>query len=152
MGLPVKIILKDQPVFLCCKGCEKQARANHEQTLAKVEALKARVKSGEPPPQQGGKAPPLADKGGRQEDADVKASLAELSPEDRRLAEAQGFCAVEQGNRLGSMGKPFKIVLKNQPVFLCCEGCQARARANPEQILANVEKLKAKAKGKSSPK
>jgi Cu(I)/Ag(I) efflux system membrane fusion protein len=152
MGLPVKILLKDQPVFLCCKGCEKQARANPEQTLAKVEALKARVKSGSPPPHKTSKAPPLADKGSGQEDADVKAALAKLSLEDRRLAEAQGFCAVQEDSRLGSMGVPVKITLKGQPVFLCCKGCVAEARAHPDQALARVEKLKAKAKEKSSPK
>jgi Cu(I)/Ag(I) efflux system membrane fusion protein len=152
MGLPVKLILKDQPVFLCCKGCEKQATANPEQTLAKVESLKVRVKSGSPPAQKSGKTQPLADKGSRQEDADVKAALAKLSPDDRRLAEAQGYCAVQEESRLGSMGVPVKITLKGQPVFLCCRGCIAEAQAHPDQALARVEKLKAGAKEKSSPK
>ena len=30
-----------KPVFLCCKGCEKEAKANPEETLAKVDKLKA---------------------------------------------------------------------------------------------------------------
>jgi Cu(I)/Ag(I) efflux system membrane fusion protein len=152
MGLPVKLILKDQPVFLCCKGCEKQARDHPDQTLAKVESLKTRVKTGSPPAAKGSKAPLAAAKGQSKEDADVKAALATLSPEDRRLAEAQGFCAVREGNRLGSMGTPFKIMVKGRPVFLCCDGCEREARAHPDQTLANLEKLKAKAKDKSSPK
>ena len=55
----------------------------------------------------------------------MKAGLAKLSPEDRRLAEAQGYCAVQEDSRLGSMGTPVKLLLKGQPVFLCCRGCIA---------------------------
>jgi Cu(I)/Ag(I) efflux system membrane fusion protein len=45
MGVPVKILIDNRPVFLCCKGCEKAARANAAGTLAKVEELKARAKA-----------------------------------------------------------------------------------------------------------
>ncbi len=44
MGPPLKLTLKDQPVFLCCKGCVNKARSNPDNTLAKVEQLKAKVK------------------------------------------------------------------------------------------------------------
>src|SRR5262249_14647444 len=53
----------------------------------------------------------------------AKEALAQLSPEDRREAEAQKFCPVRQNNLLGSMGKPYQIVLDGQPVFLCCQSC-----------------------------
>lgn len=46
MGSPVKIMVEGNPVFLCCKGCQKKALANPDQTLAKVEELKAKVKGG----------------------------------------------------------------------------------------------------------
>ena len=39
------------------------------------------------------------------EDTAVKASLAKLSPADRAIAEAQGFCPINQTSRLGSMGR-----------------------------------------------
>lgn len=42
MGAPIKIELKGQPVFLCCKGCKRKAEANPDATLAKVEELKAK--------------------------------------------------------------------------------------------------------------
>ncbi len=95
-----------------------------------------------------GKAPgtgPAADRAAdRQGDqAEIQANLAMLSPEDRKVAEAQRFCAVEEENRLGSMGKPFKVMLKDQPVFLCCKGCQRKALADPDKTLANVKQLKA---------
>ena len=152
MGLPVKLILKDQPVFLCCKGCEKQARAHPDETLAKVETLKARVRSGSPPPQKSEKAPAIVSGGHGHEDAEVKAALAKLKPEDRRLAEAQGVCAVQEENRLGSMGVPIKLMVKGQPVFLCCRGCIAEAQAHPDRALARVRQLKARAKDKTPPR
>lgn len=79
-------------------------------------------------------------------DAEVKAALAKLRPADRRLAEAQGFCAILNANRLGSMGTPFKLVLNGQPVFLCCAGCESKARADPDKTLAKVEQLKGRSR------
>ena len=39
MGTPVKILLDGQPVFLCCPGCEEEARNHPQQTLATVRRL-----------------------------------------------------------------------------------------------------------------
>jgi membrane fusion protein, copper/silver efflux system len=39
MGVPVKITLKDQTVFLCCPGCVEQAKKDPEKTLNKVAEL-----------------------------------------------------------------------------------------------------------------
>jgi uncharacterized protein (TIGR03000 family) len=76
--------------------------------------------------------------------AKTAAALDKLGPEDRKLAEAQGFCAVQGTNPLGSMGKPVKLVLKDQPVFLCCPGCKEKAERDPDKTLARVKELKAK--------
>jgi Cu(I)/Ag(I) efflux system membrane fusion protein len=76
------------------------------------------------------------------EDAKVQAGLAKLSPEDRKLAEAQRLCPVLK-SRLGSMGRPVKLMLNGQPVFLCCKGCEDEARADIDTTLATVERLKA---------
>jgi hypothetical protein len=46
MGAPVKVLLNDQSVFVCCKQCEKKALANPDKTLAKADELKAKVKAG----------------------------------------------------------------------------------------------------------
>lgn len=73
-----------------------------------------------------------------------KANLAKLDPADRKLAEAQKYCAVENENRLGSMGAPFKIMVKDQPVFLCCKSCQKSALADPDKTVAAVAELKKK--------
>jgi uncharacterized protein (TIGR03000 family) len=82
---------------------------------------------------------------------DVTANLAKLEPDDRKAAEAQRFCAVQEGIRLGSMGVPFKVTVKGEPVFLCCEGCSDKARNKPEKTLEQVKRLKAKNATASSP-
>jgi|GEM_PF-207644 len=41
MGTPIKIEVKGQPVFLCCKGCKTKAMNDPETTLAEVAKLKA---------------------------------------------------------------------------------------------------------------
>jgi hypothetical protein len=90
------------------------------------------------------KAPAAAQQG--TDDADIMAERAKLSPEDQRLVAAQDFCAISTDERLGAMGLPVKLVIKGQPVFLCCGGCEKKALANPDKTLAKVEELKAKVK------
>jgi RND family efflux transporter MFP subunit len=136
MGTPLKLVLKGEAVFLCCKGCEKDALTEPEKTLRKVEELK----------QAKGK-PPTASSSSKE--TRVKAALAKLSDEDRKLVEAQKYCVIEQGNLLGSMGTPVKVVIQGKPVFLCCPSCEEEANAHPEQSLATVEKLRTKAKAES---
>jgi hypothetical protein len=75
-------------------------------------------------------------------DATIRASLATLSAEDRKLAEAQRFCPILAANRLGSMGPPLKLAIEGQPVFLCCPGCKNKALADPQGTLAKVAKLR----------
>jgi hypothetical protein len=72
----------------------------------------------------------------------IAEGLAKLSAEDRPLAEAQKFCAVENKNRLGEMGEPYKVMIEGQPVFLCCDGCKDEALKDPKATLAKVEELK----------
>ena len=77
------------------------------------------------------------------EDLEVMEALASLSEEDRALAKSQKFCAVMTDSPLGSMGKPIKIDINGQPVFLCCKGCKTRAMNDPEATLAAVAELNA---------
>jgi Cu(I)/Ag(I) efflux system membrane fusion protein len=75
-------------------------------------------------------------------DAKVAASLARLSEADRRAAEAQKFCPIIDGSRLGAMGVPVKLTIGGQPVFVCCDGCREEALEHPQQTLEQVAKLK----------
>src|SRR5579863_4571988 len=80
-------------------------------------------------------------------DAKLAASLAELSAEDRSLAESQKFCPILKNNRLGSMGTPVKLDVDGHTVFVCCEACKEQALDAPEKTLAEV----AKTRGSSPP-
>jgi hypothetical protein len=61
-----------------------------------------------------------------------------LDPADRQLARAQRLCPITEAP-LGAMGKPVKVVLRNQPVFLCCKGCVLKANKDPLATLKKVE-------------
>jgi YHS domain-containing protein len=82
------------------------------------------------------------DQGGDKEQADA-AGLAELSAADRKLAEKQKFCPVT-GEQLGAMGKPFKVTVKGQTVFLCCPGCEEKIKKDPDKYLAKLKEQGAK--------
>jgi hypothetical protein len=81
------------------------------------------------------------------ESDEVTTERAKLSPEDRALVEAQEWCVVSTDERLGSMGPPIKLLIKEQPVFICCKGCKRKAEADPDHTLAKVKELKAKKAG-----
>ena len=53
------------------------------------------------------------------------------------LAEKQMTCPVTD-EPLGGMGKPVKLTVKGQVVFLCCEGCRAEFNRNQEKYLKKV--------------
>jgi hypothetical protein len=93
-------------------------------------------------------SPNTTDKAAEKE-AKIKAERAKLSEEDRALVEAQEWC-VATDHRLGEMGPPIKVMVKDKPVFLCCDGCEAEALANPDKTLAKVEERKAEKKKKES--
>jgi len=80
-----------------------------------------------------------------------EAALAKLSPEDRKLAESQGYCAVTS-EPLGEMGAPLKLILNDKPVWICCSGCEKKAKSNPVKTLAHAEELKANVTSKSAPR
>jgi hypothetical protein len=56
-------------------------------------------------------------------------AMAQLSPEDRGLAEAQNICPVSKAP-LGSMGEPIKVTVDGRSIFVCCPGCVDELKAN----------------------
>jgi hypothetical protein len=92
-----------------------------------------------------------ASAGAADKEAKIRQALDKLSPEDRKLAEAQKYCVVEEENRLGSMKTPVKVMVKDQPVFLCCEGCKKEALKDPDKTLARVKELREKNAPKPGP-
>lgn len=146
MGIPVKVMIEGEPVFLCCDGCKKQALAKPQQTQTKVAEAKARaLGSAEKKPSQAGEPttsnPPPSDskKLTAAEEAEIRLELSKLPEAERMIAETQRLCPVMKDSRLGSMGKPVKIMIDGQAVYLCCEGCEDEARKNPQDVLNKVK-------------
>lgn len=46
MGVPIKLDVKGEAIFVCCSGCKKKALSKPDETLANVSAMKASNKSG----------------------------------------------------------------------------------------------------------
>ena len=86
-----------------------------------------------------------------EEAAEIKAERDKLPAADRAAVDAQEWCAVNTKSRLGSMGPPVKVTVKDQAVYLCCDGCETKALANPDKTLASVADLKAKKAGQATP-
>ncbi len=79
-------------------------------------------------------------------DEEIREARAKLNEKDRALVDAQEWCPVMADNRLGEMGVPFMVMVKDQPVFVCCKGCQRKALADADTTLKKVDEFKAKVK------
>jgi hypothetical protein len=66
------------------------------------------------------------------------AAPAKLSAEDQALADKQKICPVTDGE-LGSMGAPIKVMVKDRPVFICCDHCKEPLLADPDKFLAKLD-------------
>jgi Cu/Ag efflux protein CusF len=91
------------------------------------------------------KTAPAASENRKPADGDdkVKTNLAKLDDEDRKLAEEQRLCPIED-EPLGSMGAPIKLTIKGQSFFICCKGCKDLAEKNADETLKKVAELKKK--------
>lgn len=89
----------------------------------------------------GKQAEPPASKGSSALDPKIEAERAKLAPADRKLVDAQNMCPVHD-EPLGHMGKPYKLALEGETVFLCCEACAPEAKADAKKIIAKVKELR----------
>ncbi|MSR55298.1 MAG: hypothetical protein EXS09_18730 [Gemmataceae bacterium] len=80
-------------------------------------------------------------------DASVQTNLGKLSAEDRKIAVSQKNCPITD-EALGTMGVPIKLMINDQPVFICCKSCEKSAKKDLDKTLQKVGELKAQA-GKS---
>jgi YHS domain-containing protein len=116
MGTPIKLLIDNQPLYLCCKGCVEQVAKDPLAYLPKKDAV--RPQRSESPSR--GSSPVARAKAG-----------------DQAMIEAQQVCPVT-GASLGSMGKPIKVTVKGETVFLCCRGCEQAIRKDPDKYLAKL--------------
>ncbi len=121
-----------------------EASASKEQSAKAPEPTKpAEGKKGDETPKleppKGGAA--SASKLGPEEIANIK----ELPPADQELAMKQVYCPVSN-DKLGEMGKPFKVTVDGRVVFLCCDGCEEKIKADPKKYFAQLDAKNAAAK------
>lgn len=116
MGTPVKLIVGDQVLYVCCHGCIDKVRQAPEKYVSNRAPGTQRLNQ----PTHGNEL------------LVVQATVA-----DQAAIQAQALCAVMK-TRLGAMGTPVKIVRGNQAVFVCCQGCVAKVKANPDLYFSQV--------------
>ena len=83
-----------------------------------------------------GSGAPAASSSADDHQAEIEAELAKLTPEDRQRASAQKVCPITE-EPLGSMGKPVKVTVDGQDLFICCAGCEDELKQN---FAAHLEK------------
>lgn len=115
MGQPVKVMIGDKPVFLCCKGCLKKIEAEPARYLAIVYGDS----------QQG--AVPA---GGEQ----VRPGIFKVNEADAQFVAAQKRCPV-MDEPLDAMGGPYKVNANGKAIYICCPGCAKKIAAEPQKYL-----------------
>ncbi len=141
MGKPYKVHVGERVVFLCCKGCEGAVKKDPMGTLKKLNASASQQPGAEKPaesnPSGADESPP---RGATSQEftAEELEALNELPPAERELALAQKICPIT-GERLGSMGKPYKMNVGQRVIFLCCEGCEDSVLSDPESAIKKLD-------------
>jgi YHS domain-containing protein len=67
------------------------------------------------------------------------AKIKTLPAAEQDAALKQAVCPIS-GDHLGTMGTPFKIALEGRTVYLCCDGCEDKAKQDPKAVLATLDK------------
>jgi multidrug efflux pump subunit AcrA (membrane-fusion protein) len=123
MGEPLKVDVMGLPIFICCQGCQQRLLDDPLKYLANLNEADTQSEESED----------------LEEAEAIMEAMAQLAPEDRRLAEAQRICPVTE-MALGCMGIPIKVDVQGQPVFICCEGCRESLLADAVKYLAKLSK------------
>jgi Cu(I)/Ag(I) efflux system membrane fusion protein len=80
---------------------------------------------------------------------DDRKNLEKLPLAEQELARSQQLCPITN-MPLGSMGVPFKIVIADETVFVCCKACVQRAQREAQKTLEKVRKWRASYNGSTS--
>lgn len=148
MGAPVKIKLGQETAFLCCKGCVgKQVKLEHwKKVQANLAAAQQKCPIMGKPVDSSMKStivngqrvfvccPPCIEKIQKNPAAVLQkvntnyqsflTAQANNNSEALHIA-AQGICPVS-GGKLGSMGKPVKVKVGQEHVYVCCKACLSK--------------------------
>ena len=132
------------PVLAGCGGADANPQDKPPETAKPADRTKPADKT-----------PAKVTAGGYDADALAKRiaqNMALLSPEDRKLAEAQKFCPVAVqfdehgkpvGGFLGQIGKPVKMMAGDQAVFITCPNCKEDFTQHTDKYVQVLEKIRA---------
>lgn len=121
MGTPIKVMVGDKPIYLCCKGCIKKIQAEPAKYLAMVygksEASTATTSAVPPGTEQ------------------VREGIFKVVAADAPFIAAQKKCPV-MDEPLDAMGGPYKVNAAGKAIYICCPGCAKKIAAEPQKWLA----------------
>ncbi len=125
MGDPIKVMISDKPVFLCCKGCIKKIKVDPAKYLTVVYGQGSQ---GEGEMGSEGASVPAGTE-------QVRAGIFKVGTEDVPFIAAQKKCPV-MDEPLDAMGGPYKVHAAGKAVYICCPGCAKKIAAEPQKWLA----------------
>jgi Cu(I)/Ag(I) efflux system membrane fusion protein len=82
--------------------------------------------------------PPTADNRPVEKSIRKKSAAPKLSAADQKLVKHQKICPVT-GAPLDSMGGPIAVEVAGRRVFICCKGCEAPLKKDPDKYLAKLK-------------
>lgn len=129
MGQPIKVMVGDRPIFLCCKGCIKKIQAEPTKYLTMVYGNTSSISM------KRKTAPGTATLNTVPAGADqVRTGVFKVTAADARFIAAQKTCPV-MDEPLDAMGGPFKVNAAGKAIYICCPGCAKKIVAEPQKYL-----------------
>ncbi len=119
MGTPIKVMVGDKPIYLCCKGCIKKIQAEPAKYLTMVYGAENTATASAVP-------------AGTEE---VREGIFKVTSADAPFIAAQKKCPV-MDEPLDAMGGPYKVNAAGQAIYICCPGCAKKIAAEPQKYLA----------------
>ncbi len=126
MGQPIKVMVGDKPIFLCCKGCIKKIQAEPAKYLAMVYGNPAQITAS---------SQATVAIGTEQ----VRAGVFKVTVADAPFIAAQKRCPV-MDEPLDTMGGPYKVNAAGKAIYICCPGCAKKIAAEPQKYLGILAK------------
>ncbi|QEG01490.1 Archaeal TRASH domain protein [Stieleria maiorica] len=116
MGTPIKVMVGDKPIYLCCKGCIKKVQAEPAKYLAMVYGNQPRSNS-------------IAAAGEQ-----ARPGVFKVTAADAPFVAAQKKCPV-MDEPLNAMGGPYRVNANGKAIYICCPGCAKKIAAEPQKYL-----------------
>ncbi len=122
-GQPIKMMVGDQPLFVCCEGCIEDVREKPRHFLQKAAAaMQANRQSLAAQATTARQAPAVQQATAVRQSARPQVGVFWAMQTDDAAIRVQGKCPV-MDEPLGAHGRPLKVVIDGRPIFVCCEGC-----------------------------